>query len=119
MFLQYLSQNGSAEDAPHYAANYLWNERLFGMKIKRLGPTILASETIIPILSRCFYRQSEKTGRHFGVEIVIDCYIIESGKALIMCNYLCDSRKMKYYINVPLVAVITKAAVRAGRSLTG
>lgn len=115
MFLQYLSQNGSAEDAPYYAANYLWNERLFGMKIKRLGPTILASETIIPIPSAAaFIDKARKLGAHFGVEIVIDCYIIESGKALIMCNYLCDSRKMKYYINVPLVAVITKAAVKSG-----
>jgi FAD/FMN-containing dehydrogenase/NAD-dependent dihydropyrimidine dehydrogenase PreA subunit len=115
-FLRYLSQNnGNIEDAPYYAANYLWNERLFGMKIKRLGPTILASETIIPVPSAAaFIDKARKLGAHFGVEIVIDCYILESGKALIMCNYLCDSRKMKYYINVPLVAVLTKAAVKSG-----
>jgi FAD/FMN-containing dehydrogenase/NAD-dependent dihydropyrimidine dehydrogenase PreA subunit len=114
-FKQYLAKNTGFEEAPYYAANYLWNERLFGMKIKRLGPTILASEVIIPIKkAAAFIDKARKLGANFGVEIVIDCYILDAEKALIMCNYLCDSRKLKYYINVPLVAIITRAAVGAG-----
>jgi FAD/FMN-containing dehydrogenase/NAD-dependent dihydropyrimidine dehydrogenase PreA subunit len=114
-FTQYLAKTGGIEEAPNYVANYIWNERLFGMKIKRLGPTILASEVIIPITSAAaFIAKAKKLGVHFGVEIAIDCYIIDSQKALIMCNYLCDSRKMKYYINVPFVAILTRAAVGSG-----
>lgn len=48
-FLKFMALNASVEEAPSYVSNYLWNERLFGMKTKRLGPTILASEIIIPI----------------------------------------------------------------------
>jgi FAD/FMN-containing dehydrogenase/NAD-dependent dihydropyrimidine dehydrogenase PreA subunit len=111
-FAQFMSQNNSNEEAPHYAANYLWNERLFGMKTKRLGPTILASEVIIPIKSAAaFLKKAKKLGRYFGVDICIDSYIIDSQRALIMATFLCDSRKKKYYINLPLVSMLTKVAV--------
>jgi FAD/FMN-containing dehydrogenase/ferredoxin len=103
------------EEAPRYAASYLWNERLFGMKTKRLGPTILASEIIIPVKSAAAYIQkAKKIGSHFGVEVTIDSYIIDGHKALIMSNFLCDSRKKKYYISLPLVSMLTKTAVSLG-----
>lgn len=114
-FAQYMAKNSGIEEAPYYVANYIWNERLFGMKIKRLGPTILASEVIIPVKSAAsFIDKARKLGSRFGVEIAVDSYIIDSEKTLIMCNYLCDSRKMKYYINVPFVAILTRAAMGSG-----
>lgn len=114
-FTQYLSRNGSVEEAPRYAASYLWNERLFGMKTKRLGPSILASEVIIPISSAAaFIGKAKRIGGHFGVEVCIDCYILDGGRALIMATFLCDSRKKKYYINLPLVSMLTGAAVALG-----
>ncbi len=97
-------------------ASYLWNERLFGMKTKRLGPSILASEVIIPIASAAaFIEKAKKIGGYFGVEICIDSYIVDGQKALIMSTFLCDSRTRKYYINMPLVTMLTKAAVMHGR----
>jgi FAD/FMN-containing dehydrogenase/ferredoxin len=115
-FIQFLTQeNNNYEEAPGYVANYLWNERLFGMKIKRLGPTILASEVIIPIRSAAtFTNEAKKIGKNFGVEVCIDSYIIDSQKALIMATFLCDSRKKKYYINLPLVSILTMVAVGMG-----
>lgn len=114
-FVQYMARNGSIEEAPRYVASYLWNERLFGMKTKRLGPSILASEVIIPITTAAaFIEKAKKMGGHFGVEIGIDSYIIDAHKALIMSTFLCDSRKKKYYINLPLVSMLTKAAVTLG-----
>jgi len=96
-------------------ASYLWNERLFGMKTKRLGPSILASEVIIPITSAAaFVKKAKKIGSHFGVEICIDSYIIDEHRALIMSTFLCDSRTKKYYIKIPLVAMLTKAAIVLG-----
>jgi FAD/FMN-containing dehydrogenase/NAD-dependent dihydropyrimidine dehydrogenase PreA subunit len=113
-FVKYIVKK-KIEEASRYVASYLWNERLFGMKTKRLGPTILASEVIIPLKSApAFIEKAKKTGNHFGVEISIDSYIIDANKALIMANFLCDSRKKKYYINLPLVSIITKAAVLLG-----
>jgi len=114
-FGQYMARNGNIEEAPRYVASYLWNERLFGMKSKRLGPSILASEVIIPTTSAAaFIAKAKKIGGHFGVEIFVDSYIVDARKALVMATFLCDSRKKKYYINLPLVSTLTKAAVALG-----
>jgi ferredoxin len=114
-FLRFMARHSDIKEAPSYVASYLWNERLFGMKTKRLGPTILASEVIIPIKSAAtFIEKAKKIGLNFGAEICIDSYIIDSEKALIMSTFLTDSRRKKYYINIPLVAILTRAAVAQG-----
>ena len=114
-FLSIIDQSEKVEEAPRYVASYLWNERLFGMKTKRLGPTILASESIIPIASAAgFIKKAKKLGANFGVEIFIDSYILDGKMALIMTNFLCDSRKLKYYIDLPLTMVLTQTAVSMG-----
>ena len=95
-FARFMALNNSIEEAPAYVANYLWNERLFGMKTKRLGPTILASEVIMPITAAAaFIEKAKKLGGNFGAEIYIDSYIIDSQDALVMATFLCDSRKKK------------------------
>ncbi len=114
-FMKLVKNEYNIEEAPKYVANYLWNERLFGMKTKRLGPTILASENIIPIDSAAkFIEKAKKLGSHFGVEIFVDSYVIDHKRALIMTNFLCDSRKFKYYVDLPLTMLLTKAAVNMG-----
>ena len=113
-FTRYIEEK-KIEETPRYVANYLWNERLFGMKAKRLGPTILASEVIIPVKSAAsFIEKAKKIGSNFGVEVSIDSYIIDKNEALIMATFLCDSRRMKYYMNIPLVSILTKAALNLG-----
>ena len=114
-FLKAVAQTGNPDEAPRYMASYLWNERLFGMKTKRIGPTILASENIIPIASAAgFIKKAKKLGANFGVEIFIDSYIIDEKMALIMTNFLCDSRKTRYYIALPLQQMLTQTAVSMG-----
>ena len=115
LFVHFMTGHKDIEEAPAYVASYLWNERLFGMKTKRLGPTILASEVIIPIKSTAaFIEKAKKIGLNFGAEICIDCYIIDAEKALVMATFLTDSRRKKYFINIPLVAILTRAAVANG-----
>ena len=115
LFLRFMARHGTIQEAPSYVASYLWNERLFGMKTKRLGPSILASEVSIPIKSAAaFIEKAKKIGANFGVEISIDCYVIDSNKAFISATFLTDSRRKKYFINIPLVAIITRAAVTQG-----
>ena len=114
-FLDLVKQFGADTQSPAYAASYLWNERLFGMKAKRLGPTLLASEVILPIAdAAAFIAQAKKLGGYYGVEICIDAYILDQTRALIMTTFLCDSRKLKYMIHMPLVSMLTQAAVSMG-----
>jgi FAD/FMN-containing dehydrogenase/ferredoxin len=115
LFVQFMTGHKEIEEAPAYVSSYLWNERLFGMKTKRLGPTILASEVVIPIKSAAaFIGKAKKIGLNFGAEICIDCYIIDAEKALVMATFLTDSRRKKYFINIPLVAILTRSAVAHG-----
>jgi len=115
LFQYFMTKHGKIEEAPGYVASYLWNERLFGMKTKRLGPSILASEVIIPIKSAAaFIARAKKIGHNFGAEISIDSYIMDADKALIMATFLTDSRRKKYFINIPLVAILTRTAVSFG-----
>jgi len=114
-FIKYLSQIAGIDEAPGYAASFLWNERLFGAKAKRLGPSILTSETIIPIKqTAAFIAKAKKMGTSFGVEVCIDSYILDEKRALVMTPYLCDSRKLKYYLNMALVPMLTQAALNLG-----
>jgi FAD/FMN-containing dehydrogenase/NAD-dependent dihydropyrimidine dehydrogenase PreA subunit len=114
-FLKTIAPMGNLDEAPRYVASYLWNERLFGMKTKRLGPTILASECIIKITSATDYIvKAKQLGANFGVEIFIDAYIIDEKTALIMTNFLCDSRKKRYYIDLPLQTMLTQTAISMG-----
>ncbi len=114
-FVRFLAQVGCSEEAPRHVAGYLWNERLFGMKTKRLGPTILASEVIIPIRAAAgFIAVAKKLGRRFAVEICIDSYIVDEDQALIMATFLCDSRTRRYYVDLPLATLLTHAAVKLG-----
>jgi len=62
-FTSFMTKHGKIEEAPAYVASYLWNERLFGMKTKRLGPSILASEIIIPIKSAAAFIEKAKEDR--------------------------------------------------------
>jgi len=113
--LGFISKQEGIKEAPHYVANYLWNERLFGMKTKRLGPTILASEITIPISKSAeFIKKAKNIGKNFGVDVGIDSYVIDNENALIMPNFLCDSRKLKYFVNLPLVAMLTRLGVSMG-----
>jgi FAD/FMN-containing dehydrogenase/ferredoxin len=115
LFQRFMTGNSAIEEAPGYVASYLWNERLFGMKTKRLGPSILASEIIIPMKSAAaFIGKAKKIGSNFGAEISIDSYIIDADRALIMATFLTDSRRKKYFINIPLVAILTKTAITFG-----
>ncbi len=115
MFISFLSQMADIDEAPSYVASYLWNERLFGAKAKRLGPSILTSETIVPIENTAaFIEKAKKMGTAFGVEVCIDSYILDEKHALVMTPYLCDSRKFKYYLNMALVPMLTQTALNLG-----
>ncbi len=117
---KFLAQEQGITEAPAYAASYLWNERLFAMKTKRLGPTLLASENILPLARAAdFIACAKRIGRRFGVAVAIDAFVLGEARVLVMCTFLCDSRRRKYYLNLPLVALLTNVAVSFGATPYG
>jgi FAD/FMN-containing dehydrogenase/ferredoxin len=115
-FLKYIAGSRiPVSEAPQHVAGYLWNQRLFGMKSKRLGPTILACEVIIPIKNAAgFIAKAKEVGQRFGITIDTYSYIIDSTRAMVSAEFLCDSRKLKYMINLPMIMILTRVAVSCG-----
>ncbi|MFN3527647.1 MAG: FAD-binding protein [Candidatus Altarchaeaceae archaeon] len=110
-FLKFISDN-NIQEAPQYVASYLGLEKVFGMKTKRLGPSILASEIIIPIENAVkFIEKAKKIGHDVGIEIGIDAYFIDKENVLIMATFLCDSKKLRYFAELPLVSMLTKIGI--------
>ncbi len=113
-FLSYIASTDiKLKEAPQYVASYLWNERLFGVKTKRLGPTILMCEVIMPTKKvSAFITEAKKVGRRFGIEISSYAYIINETESMVAAEFLCDSRKLKYLINLPMIMMLTRVAVK-------
>jgi FAD/FMN-containing dehydrogenase/NAD-dependent dihydropyrimidine dehydrogenase PreA subunit len=114
-FKEYLNRLNTAIEAPQFATSYLWNERLFTMKIKRLGPSILSSEIIMPLESASEYiEKAKRLGGYFGASVCINCFIVDTSHALVMSTFVCNSKKLKYYINLLLVSMLTQLGIRSG-----
>lgn len=114
-FKEYLNRLNTAIEAPQFATRYLWNERLFTMKIKRLGPSILSSEIIMPLESASEYiEKAKRLGGYFGASVCINCFIVDTRHALVMSTFVCNSKKLRYYINLLLVSMLTQLGIRSG-----
>jgi len=78
-----MTEQKSIEEAPGYVASYLWNERLFGMKTKRLGPpswrvrsSFLSSRLLI------LSQELRKSVLISGRKCSIDSYIMDAEKGV-------------------------------------
>lgn len=127
------------DEAPRHVAAALWHERFFPMKVKRLGPTLLASQVVLPIAeAAAFIQASARLGERFGVELGSETYIVDDGgamktlrppspvlrpnsieggdrpQALVMAWFTCDARRPSYPLYLLLVQMITRLGLAHG-----
>ncbi|MEK7449784.1 MAG: FAD-binding protein [Planctomycetota bacterium] len=97
----------ATEEAPVHLARYLWHERFFPMKAKRLGRGLLAAETILPVEQMAAYlNQAETLARTMGITLAHDIHILPEGaKAQAISLILCDQIKTISYLD-HLIAVL-------------
>lgn len=98
-------------------AFFLWEERFLPMKIKKLGPSLLASELIMSLENTpLFLNKVKELGKRFRAVILFDVQIIkteESYKTIVLAMFTCDQRKIFYYlIYLILVEIITKVGIK-------
>ncbi len=71
-----------------YQAHYLWHERLFPMRPKRLGPGMLAAEVVLPIeKAPKFLERAAHEGKRYGVHLASEAYFVEDGHALLLPTF--------------------------------
>ncbi len=106
------------DEAPRHVAGALWHERFFPMKVKRLGPTLLASQIVLPLAeAAAFIQAGARLGERFGVKLGSETYIIDAGdqpQALVMAWFTCDARRPSYPLYLLLVQMITRLGLEYG-----
>ena len=105
-----------AEIAPGHHGSYLWRERFFPMKPKRLGPGLLGTELLFDheTAPRAFARWHTIAARA-GVEPEIEAHFIDGGKVLGLCTYLTDPRQERAFtLHAALSMRLALAGIRLG-----
>ena len=110
-----LEGENDVERAPDYLASYLWHERFFPMKVKRLGPGYLACELLLPIKRIEDYLEKVRgVAAHYGVEIFTEAHIVTREEAVVTASFLTDQRRLGYYLHLLLVMILTEVGVEMG-----
>ncbi len=97
--------------APDYLASYLWQERLFSMKVRRLGRGLLATEVILPweeVPGYC--RKARRLGRRLGVEVACEVHLVGQDEALVIPLFLSAGRGLVGFAQLMLVMMLTQAS---------
>ncbi|HSP07032.1 MAG TPA: FAD-binding protein, partial [Acidobacteriota bacterium] len=99
-----------------FRAHYLWRERMFPLRVKRIAPGLLASEVILPIERVAEYAaKAQVLGRRFHVEMAFECYFLNDGTALTLPVYTFRSAGIvDEAFKASLAYVLTQLGIRMG-----
>ncbi|MCX8103318.1 MAG: FAD-binding protein [Candidatus Bipolaricaulota bacterium] len=112
---RWAEQNEIAVGSP-YQAYYLWHERLFPMRPKRLGPGMLAAEVVLSAAKAPeFIRKAEREGARYGVHLASEAYCVDDGQVLLLPVFTFDAHnKLSEFFIASLSLVLTKLGIALG-----
>ena len=99
------------DEAPAYLARYLWHERFFPMKAKRLSRGLLAAEVILPADQLDAYlTRVENVTRSMGTSLAHEVHFLNGGReAQAISLMLCDRTKtIPYLDHLVVVMMLTR-----------
>jgi glutamate synthase domain-containing protein 2/FAD/FMN-containing dehydrogenase/glutamate synthase domain-containing protein 3/glutamate synthase domain-containing protein 1/ferredoxin len=111
-FSAFLEREGiqTAEEA---SANYLWGERFLPMSIKHLGPSLLATEVVLPLDQVASYLEKiSEWGKRLGVTFYPSSHLINQEEVLFLAMITSDHHKAIFYIDLMLVPMMVRLAVQ-------
>jgi glutamate synthase domain-containing protein 2/FAD/FMN-containing dehydrogenase/ferredoxin/glutamate synthase domain-containing protein 1 len=108
----YLDQNG-IQAADEASANTLWEERFLPMSIKHLGPSLLATEVLLPLDQAASYHQKiTGWGKRLGLTFYPTSHLINRDQVLFLAMLATDHRKAIFYADLMLVPMMVRLAVQ-------
>jgi glutamate synthase domain-containing protein 2/FAD/FMN-containing dehydrogenase/ferredoxin len=111
-FKAYLEEHG-IQTADEESANYLWEERFLPMSIKHLGPSLLATEVILPLDQvASYFEKISEWGKRVGVTFYPSSHLINQEQVLFLAMITSDHRKAIFYIDLLLVPMMVRLAVQ-------
>ncbi|MDI7261053.1 MAG: glutamate synthase-related protein, partial [Thermodesulfobacteriota bacterium] len=93
--------------------DHLWEERFHPMSIKTLGPSLLATEVVLPLDQVAPYHEKiSEWGNRLGITLYPSSHLIQDGKVLFMAMLATDQRKAIFYADLLLIPMMVRLAVQ-------
>jgi len=111
-----LASTRKASIAPRHHGSYLWRERFFPLKPKRLGPGMLGAELMFDqsVASTAFERW-HRIAKRAGLDPELEAHVVEGGKILGLCTWLTDPRqKWAFTLHAALSVRLALAGIKLG-----
>ncbi len=95
-------------------ANALWEKRFLPMSIKSLGPSLLASEMILPVEQVAPYMEKlEEMGKRLAVTLYPIGHLVNPKEVLFLAMLATDHRKNIFYLDLMFIPMMLKLAVQS------
>jgi glycolate dehydrogenase FAD-linked subunit len=115
-FREWTQKNSVAMES-NYRAHWLWRDRMFPLRVKRLAPGLLASEVVLPQkAATAFVDRANELGRRFHVNLACEGYMIKGGNILMLPVYTFHSSGK---IDAALKSSLSYSLTRLGIQLGG
>lgn len=114
-FDSYMKKLGIQEEK-EYLARYLWNERFFPMKIRKLGPGMLGTEVLVlqSILPSAVSKTTDLCSG-MGIDPLFEVHFLPDGRALLLCFFMTDQgNTLGYTLDALKSLILTRALIEAG-----
>lgn len=89
-----------------------WEERFNPMKVKRIGPSIVPAEVVVPLSS--IEKVFENMNKMIKPPVVVEATIVKGNEVILLCMIPHDSRKFSYNFAFTLSLTILKIAKKNG-----
>jgi FAD/FMN-containing dehydrogenase/ferredoxin len=101
---------------PDYLARFLWRERLFPLRMSRVGSSLLASETLFEDDGAAGYvGAARRLAKRLGFDVVIEAHAVGPHRILVMPHMLAEpTRPLHYGMALALTSLLTQLAVDQG-----
>lgn len=111
------TQKNSVAIESNYRAHWLWRDRMFPLRVKRLAPGLLASEVVLPQKNAsAFVDRATELGRRFHVNLACEGYMIKDRNILMLPVYTFHSSGV---IDGALKSAFSYSLTRLGIQLGG
>lgn len=113
---EYWAEHHKVKLGSRYQSHYLWNERLFPMRPKRLGPGMLAAEVVLSLdKSTEFLKRAQHESPRYGVHLANEAYFVGDGQALLLPAFTFNTRnRFSEFYTASLSLVLTKLGIALG-----
>lgn len=115
LFQQFLRSAGLKEEK-EYLARYMWNERYFPMKLRKLGPGQLGSEVAVDLkLLPDAMSKADRLAKELGLEALFETHFLNDGRGLLLCYYVTDQgNTIGYTLDAAKSFILTSMLVDSG-----